>query len=1023
MLRPLAAATLLTALLPMAGCDSPACVYSPGGCNGPGGDANGGGPGAAGSAPADTLRTGLWVDADGPSEAFLGAGFNQGLHPGSILAVEFDVSMSQASLAGAFEIVDLIFGNTVDVVDPPPLVGDGRVALVVPAAPLIPGSAYALRFRQGAEPADVLGRVGTLGGDIGTFEVTGTPPEEPRLLYSFPSATEENAGDLTELVLVFDRPLDPSTVTLGSIKVEVGPGVPALAEPAQPVVVTGAVPIPVLQAWTWALNDAAGERDSLGAGVDVRFTISPAVTDQTGAAMQETVGVFQVSDLIAPVAVRKPFAPVAAIGLADLAPFAPLLEVELASPVPNTGAVQTSGYALGGKSRANGGSIALLRTQTPAEGEQLIYADTETLGFTDALGLPYLADGEVRIVAWNARGEVRSQARLLDPGPATSADHLILDTVPPVVVGLDTNGSQTDLFTSDQRDLVLVGRATEEIGFVHVEAIDPSTGDRITNEVLTDLDDPASDRTTAPVVFSGDAGLFIAQPAPIGVVDPLEPWTFDYQVFDLALNSAPIQIGVPFEQRGVLASPAAPTGSLTVSVYDQVTKEPLEGVRVLVHDRSGAAQPTLIDSGTTGAGGTLTLSTGANSVLVTAEAAGWDLVTFDGVSGSSIQLLLSPVQGPPAQAQGAVRIPIASGLDVTNALVQTLAADARAPEGAVPLVLAEDATVDDQTAELVQEFGPYALRPGVLGAQSALVVLGGLPLGSFSGAAFLLGFGLRAPSPPLPAGNTPSPIRIEVPGPLATQAAEARALDTGALPIPLTLPAAGDGLPDYGTLAAAPLVLVEARSPGLSFPWICGGGVSGQGAGGAWQFKAAWPGALDVTSGPTDAYGELILARSAEPDLWARIDLVGDTGCRATARWSVAGANPLGLAPPSPPFPAFVATGSVSVEDPVPPPFRVILRDPTPNSRTGAHLLRLHAETGRRWHLWKLDDAAQAAVSFWVPEVGLGEAEFPFQVGLELEAASYEVPALDPGLGAVWSELERTAEAVLWSPRLPAFNQ
>jgi hypothetical protein len=1011
------------ALLP--GCDSPACVFGPGGCNGAGAG-NGGGPGAAGSAPAVELETGMWLDADGPSTFAMIPGPGETLHPSSVLAVEFDVSMAADSLSGAFRLVDTIFGTVVPVVEPPPLVANGRVALLVPSQPLAPGSIYQLSWEENAQPSDVVGRVGAFSGVVGSFDVQLT--QTPRVLGTFPLDGEEAAGDLTEVFVLFDQPMDAGSVTLASLKVEVGPGVPPQAEPAQPVVLAGAVPVPVLQAWTWSLRDADGEPISLGAGTDMRVTCTADLRSQGGGGagggqpLEETVITFQTGTLRAPVNVEKPFLPFDAIGLADLASAAPLVEVELPDPAPVGGAAQSLGVAITGASRANQSPIGLVRTIAVPEGDQLVPAGVEALGFVDSLGSPYLADGEVTLVAWSSRAGRLSQARRFRAVGASLELPIEIDTIPPLVTELGPNGGTTEVFTSDQRDLVLVGRATEQVAFVRVRALDPATGDPVTNAFDPDGAGSLPEQDPAPVVMSGPAGLFIAQPAPIGVVDPLDPWTFEYEVFDRALNGSEPQLAVPFVQRGVLGAgaPAAGAATLFVGVFDAVTLAPLEGAQVYLHDGSTlpAAPPLVGAPGTTDALGQVELPLGGAAPVVTAVAAGYDLLTVLGSDSQSLQLLLQPQGSPTANASGEVRVAATSGLDIASPLVRTLAADGRGVASTVPT---NPATLDSEAGDIVRTFGPYPMAAGQLGAQSALVTVPDAPFATFVGATFLLGFGSRAPAPPLPAGNTPSPIQIRMPGPLLAQPTQEQSLDSGLSPIPLQL-AAGD----WQDLIGAPTVLVEARSPGLPRPWIVGAGKSEQLAPAVWPFKAAWPGAFDVVDddgpGPADQLGSAVLTGQVEPDLWVRVAYQDLEGSRGSSRWSVAGADPVGLTALSPPRITGVNGLPPGVGDPpVLPVFPIEVALPDPGALDLALGVRLEAANGRSWDLLQLAPGAGSA-ALWALDVGLDEASFPLAAGLQVQATARALPAVELG-DLTFGDLERRVLKDSSGPERAAFNQ
>ena len=241
---------LICGLLPLSGCDSPACVFTPGGCNGTGAGGSGGGPGAAGSLPAGNVATGSWIPVSAPGAPILWPESGVLLQPGSILALEFSGSMEVESLTGAIEMIDSVFGTPIPLLDPPPLVADGRIALLVPSQPLIPGSQYTLSWALGAEPADVLGRpVSGASGAIGAIGVSGEPSLIPRVVLAYPHDEEAAAGDLTEVLVIFDQPMRTGDFSTSSFAVKVDGAEPPANPAPLPVSIPGAVPVPVTQAW------------------------------------------------------------------------------------------------------------------------------------------------------------------------------------------------------------------------------------------------------------------------------------------------------------------------------------------------------------------------------------------------------------------------------------------------------------------------------------------------------------------------------------------------------------------------------------------------------------------------------------------------------------------------------------------------------------------------------------------------------------------------------------------------------
>jgi hypothetical protein len=97
-------AGVLLAALAAAGCDNPACVFSPAQCQNTGGP---GGPGGLGSFSAVFPNDVSYIAPTAPSvvrsaPAILDA------HTETPLIVEFDQSLDPASLSGAFELIDSV---------------------------------------------------------------------------------------------------------------------------------------------------------------------------------------------------------------------------------------------------------------------------------------------------------------------------------------------------------------------------------------------------------------------------------------------------------------------------------------------------------------------------------------------------------------------------------------------------------------------------------------------------------------------------------------------------------------------------------------------------------------------------------------------------------------------------------------------------------------------------------------------------------------------------------------------------
>ena len=985
---------LICGLLPLSGCDSPACIFSPGGCNGTGAGGSGGGPGAAGSLPAGNVATGSWIPVSAPGAPILWPQPGVLLQPGSILALEFSGSMEVESLAGAFELFDSVFATPIPLLDPPPLVADGRIALLVPSQPLIPGSQYTLSWTPGAEPADVLGRpVSDASGAIGAIGVSGEPSLIPSVVVAYPHDGEAAAGDLTELLVIFDQPMRSGDFSTSSFAVKVDGAEPPANPTPLPVAIPGAVPVPVTQAWVWSATDPGGTRLSLGVEKPVTLSLSSSgseLSSMAGGILLPTEYTFTTAALPAPVSAAKPFAPTAAIGLDDLATDAPLVEAELSLAASASGSGQKLGVVVRGTSRANGGEIAVLGLSSVAEGELLAHATGTQIGFGDAFGQPFLADGDVTLGVWSISGTLRSQVRLLDAEPLVGGTQpLLLDTVVPFFLGFGSNGNQQGFMISDQADMVVMGRATERLGFAQVFASDGSD-----NTALGDF---------PPVVISGNAGLFVAQPVPVGALDPDTPLTFDLVIADRALNRAPPILAIDFIQRGVLAkgAEAAGSGTLLVDVFDSLTLEPLPDAKVYGYQDDGGAFSFLGSDVTTDDGRATPPAPAVGTLaLVTVELDGYDLFSIHGAPTRTLQVFLHPTNSLPSSVKGDVTAPVVSGLDLSSAAIDTVVADGRLPLEGSALVFGDEVVLDPVLGLYRQNYGPYYMRPARLGAQAAFVVnpFVGELLPTF-GTQFLLAATLRAPAPSLPAGGTGSVVQLELEGPLFSAGAEGSAIDSGGIPIPMVKP-----FGTFGDVFGQPEIMVEARSPGSNDPWIVGLGKAFTDDQVNWRVKAAWPGAFDVVEdNATDQLGSMVQAGAIEPELWVRADMTDTLGAETSVRVPVtpgfAGlplVEPPGVVSPPP------ATSGVGTS------FNIVLVDDTPAGSVGYFRGVLIDSLGRRWETWRADPDGTGQVSLHIPLIG-AQGGIPLSGTLEVYGELWSGSALDGG-SLLWSEISRLSE-------------
>jgi len=163
----------LLAALPA--CDNPACLYAPNGCQDGGGSGSGGG---VGSQPASLPEDGVWILPSAPTlDQVQPVGSN--VNPGAPVVLFFSESMNPATFSGALQILETSTGSQVPTIQPPPVVGDGRVVILAPALPLTEGGSYVVQLREGALLTDITGQPMIEGAtsQLAQFTVTTNPDD------------------------------------------------------------------------------------------------------------------------------------------------------------------------------------------------------------------------------------------------------------------------------------------------------------------------------------------------------------------------------------------------------------------------------------------------------------------------------------------------------------------------------------------------------------------------------------------------------------------------------------------------------------------------------------------------------------------------------------------------------------------------------------------------------------------------------------------------------------------------------
>lgn len=939
-LRSLPLLAAAAAAFSLSACDNPTCVFG-GTCQNQNGNGGGGGaPGGLGTLGAMAPEEGEVLKPSVPVlEAF--APESAQAHPRTPVFLQFSESINENSLENAFEILDATFLQPVPIL-PPVVVGDGRVVVLIPATPLLEGRAYNVSFTEEQRITDLNGQA--LGAQtnrlITALTVDTTSVPDPRVIYAYPNDGSTLESDTSEIVIGFDRPMDPTTFDETSFDVQVGGSPPALDPAPEPLSVGNIPGVPTQnQVFIWDPTDGSGRVRSYGADERVVVTLSPnaaQILSEEGDPLPLTETAFTTLEFSAPIAVRKPAGalPEGAFGRADVfGGSAPILEVELANPAPSNTAAE---IYLFGTSPSNGELLrSLVRVVDVPQGATTITASADDLELLDGAGDVQFADGDIQIAVLLRRNALRTGVRLFDADPATEElDTAFFDTSPPTLLGLGASSGPIDTYVSEVRDFAAVGRASEPITFAFASIAGGGTnGGSVMNppETAFSADVPGTDEA-----------LFISAPVPVGALDPNgTPLEYEIVVFDRAFNASAISAMGTYDQRGVVGPGAAPTGaSVRVRVLDAVTLAPIEDAVVYSH-RESAGAVTFVASATSGADGRAqVMGAAADATLISVDAPGYDLFTFHGVPRDALDVLLEPMGLAAAAVSGDVTAAFPTGNFVNSTNV---VADTRAVRGAT-LFPTGPCAANPQTLQYECRYGPLPIEPRMVGGATFLATEQALPQAAFNPLAYVRGFALRAPLAPVDPGGEASRVDLDAVDQLVLLPPSNQALAVPSHTLEI------GGLTTFGAVDGEPEIGVEAVATGLTGPLTVGRAIPYSSA--VTTYTAL--GAIAGVAGPA---GELEIRGAIDPDLFMRATVrdVDGNVVEARPRISAGGGmlTPIDVPRLLSPAPGGMAGGFA---------FNAIVADTLPDAVGGDGLYRLHVvdSTGRGWTIVHLDtnDAA-----------------------------------------------------------------
>ena len=923
----------------LSACDNPACVFG-GTCQNQGGAGPGGSPGGLGGLGAMAPEEGEILTPTAPTLDAFAPDTGQA-HPRTPVFLQFSESINENSLEDAFEIQDAAFLQPVPIL-PPVVVGDGRVVVLIPATPLLEGRSYNVAFTEEQRIADLNGQaLGTQSNRlITTLTVDTSNVMDPRVIYAYPNDGSTLESDTSEIVIGFDRPMDPTTFDETSFDVQVGGAPPALDPAPEPLSVGNIPGVPTQnQVFIWDPTDGSGRVRSYGADERVVVTLSPnaaQILSEEGDPLPLTETAFTTLEFSAPVAVRKPAGalPEGAFGRADVfGGAAPILEIELGAPAPSSTAAE---IYLFGTSPSNEELLrSLVRVVDIPQGAMMVTASADDLSLLDGAGDVQFADGDIQIAVLLRRNALRTGARLFDADPSTETlDTAFFDTSPPTLLGLGPGNGPIDMYVSDVRDFAAVGRASEPVTFAFASVVGGgNNGGSVMN--------PPETAFSSSVPGTDDA-LFISAPVPVGALDPNGvPLEYEIVVYDRAFNASAVSAIGTFDQRGVVGPGAAPTGSnVRVRVLDAVTLAPIEDANVYSHQESAGAVSFIASAMSGMDGRAQVMGAAADATLISVDAAGYDLFTFHGVPRDAVDILLVPTGLAAAAVSGDVTAAFPTGNFVNSTNV---VADTRAVRGAT-LFPTGPCAANPQTVQYECRYGPLPIGPRSLGAASFLATEQTLPQAAFNPLAYMRGFALRAPLAPVDPGEEAVGVDLDAVDQLVLLPPLNQALAVPEHTLEI------GGLTSLGAIDGEPEVAIEAVATGLADPLTVGRAIP-------YSTAATTFTALGAIAGVASPAGMLETRGAIDPDLFMRAtvrDMDGNI-VEARPRISTGGGmlTPIDVPRLLSPAPGGMAGGFA---------FNAIVADTLPDSAGGDGYFRLHLEdsSGRGWTIVHLDtnDAA-----------------------------------------------------------------
>ena len=496
------------------------------------------------------------------------------------------------------------------------ILGQGRVVILRPQAPLLPNVTYEIVMDSGVRDLD--GKLARGAGTLGSFTPSAAPTAKAKVVAVFPPPDSKDFSREGKVFAVLDGPATASTVTSSSFFARKESGKTTVA---------GAVSFPLkgltgTDTRVLLFTPSAPFEASTEFGVVLKDTIEVA-GQALDPGKNDPYSKFTTMAWKMPAAV-KIGNPVSGFPDAVNITNVSTLRIDVDLPAETAAGDKVEARVYGGDPRTKGkGDLRYIeKSATAAGGVQTLAVD-----FSGALGneaAPLLEEGSLTLAARILRGG-KPSGWMVKTG-------VLQDLVRPEVLsfGPPHGADAKTTFVTNLQLASLFGKASEKLGRAELN----SSGG---NDLFA----------------SNDEGFFFLKPLDLG--RNAAGVSFTLNVTDEAGNLNQAAVSGTIFQRGVLTGDVSSSGALTVEAWDLETFDPIQGATVLIEPGAPAKPPSGRLTAVTGADGRAVFQgLSGTRYTVTIVSSGHHLASVVDTRASFVSLPLESTAGGAASFSGKV---------------------------------------------------------------------------------------------------------------------------------------------------------------------------------------------------------------------------------------------------------------------------------------------------------------------------------------------------------------------------------